>query len=448
MAHVRIAAEDEFGLLSPGLQGGAVPAPDAVRNLAWALDGLADRWRFMWDLRSLRGHLTPEVLQTLSIALSELDASTSQPILVRPGRADAVKEDFLWNSSLPQVPSIIEMHPKPLPKRALDLRLFEEAELDPYDVVDRLSVSEREYVESAIALGLTSTDESEGLETQLRADQEGHPPPPSDRTTDWLLSIEQTVERLGDIWSQAVETRRVEAVRHVLDAVATNSLLVQVALHSDESGQIHVVPYHSYALHGVATQPDDVILMRPGRVSAPYWSRFRSAILALERLLNDPRVQERQIELLLLENPLFLRGLNYGNVYSQVVLPRENAPDLRPDLIAEPLGQRWADIIDLKRPVGTVLVGSESRVRLAAALTEAAAQLREYRAYFDDRALAKRVEMELGIRCYKPKMVVIVGRDPSGYSADQQRRAMTAYPNLEIVSYDQLLRIARDQLLL
>jgi hypothetical protein len=426
MAHVRIAAEDEFGLLYPGLQGGAVASPDAVRNLAWALDGLADRWRFMWDLRSLRSRLTPEVLQTLSIALSELDPSRSQPILVRPGRADAVKWDFLWGSSLLEAPSIIEMHPKPLPKRALDLRLFEEDDLDPYEVIDRLSGTEREYVESAIALGLTSSDESKGLETRLRANHLGDPLASSGRAGDWLLSIEQTVERLGDIWSEAVESRRVEAVRHVLDVVATNSLLVQVALHSDESGQIHVVPYHS----------------------APYWSRFRSAILALERLLNDPRVQERQIEQLLLENPLFLRGLNYGNVYSQVVLPREGAPDLRPDLIAEPLGERWADIIDLKRPLGTILVGSESRVRLAGALTEAAAQLREYRAYFDDRALAKRVETELGIRCYKPKMVVIVGRDPSRYSADQQRRAMTAYPDLEIVTYDQLLRIARDQLLL
>lgn len=402
----------------------------------------------MWDLRSLRSHLTPEVLQTLSIALSELDASRTQPILVRPGRADAVRWDFLWGSSLAQAPSILEMRPKRLPKRALDLRLFEEVELDPYEVVDALSVNERDYVESAIALGLTSADESEGLETRLRADRVGRSAASSDSTADWLLSIEETVERLGDIWSGAVESRRVEAVRQVLDVVATNSLLVQVALHSDESSQVHVVPYHAYALHGVAALQDEVVLMRPGRASAPYWSRFRSAILALERLLNDPRVQERQIEQLLLENPLFLRGLNYGNVYSQVVLPREGAPDLRPDLIAEPLGQRWADIIDLKRPLGTILVGSESRLRLAAALTEAAAQLREYRAYFDDRALAKRVEGELGIRCYKPKMVVIVGRDPSQYSLDQQRRAMTAYPDLEIVTYDQLLRVARDQLLL
>lgn len=32
-----------------------------------------------------------------------------------------------------------------------------------------------------------------------------------------------------------------------------------------------------------------------------------------------------------------------------MVLPREGAPDLRPDLIAEPIGGRWIDIIDLKR---------------------------------------------------------------------------------------------------
>jgi antiviral defense system Shedu protein SduA len=121
---------------------------------------------------------------------------------------------------------------------------------------------------------------------------------------------------------------------------------------------------------------------------------------------------------------------------------------LRPDLIVEPIGQQWADIVDFKRPLETIVVGSANRPRLASALSDAAAQLREYHAYFDDRRLASRIEEKLGIRCYKPRMVVIVGRDPNRFSAEQQRRALTAHPQLEVVTYDQLLRAAREQLLL
>jgi Domain of unknown function (DUF4263) len=198
----------------------------------------------------------------------------------------------------------------------------------------------------------------------------------------------------------------------------------------------------------VEVPQDETILMRPARASQPYWSTFRLAILRLERLLNDPTTTELDIESLLLENPLFLRGLNYGEVYSQVVLPRIGAPDLRPDLNAEPIGGRWAEILDLKRPFDPILVGGASRPRVAAALADAASQLREYQAYFDDRVLAARIEAELGIRCYRPRMVVIVGRDPRRFTAEQQRRALTAYPDLEVVTYDDLLRAARRLLLL
>jgi hypothetical protein len=45
-------------------------------------------------------------------------------------------------------------------------------------------------------------------------------------------------------------------------------------------------------------------------------------------------------------------------------------------------------------------------------------------------------------------MVVIIGRDPERFSPEEQRRALTADPSLEFVTYDQLLRAARTQLLI
>ena len=85
---------------------------------------------------------------------------------------------------------------------------------------------------------------------------------------------------------------------------------------------------------------------------------------------------------------------------------------------------------------------------MSAALTQAVAQLREYAAFFDDRRAAAQVEQKLGIRCYRPKLTVIIGRDPSRFSAEEQRRALTAHPDLRVVTYDNLLRAARTRLLL
>jgi hypothetical protein len=43
-----------------------MPSADAVRNLAWTMDGLADRWRFIWACSSLRGAFTPIDLRVAS----------------------------------------------------------------------------------------------------------------------------------------------------------------------------------------------------------------------------------------------------------------------------------------------------------------------------------------------------------------------------------------------
>jgi len=45
--------------------------------------------------------------------------------------------------------------------------------------------------------------------------------------------------------------------------------------------------------------------------------------------------------------------------------------------------------------------------------------------------------------CHRPKLVVIVGRDTQSFNAEEMRRAITAYPDLEVVTYDRLLRAAK-----
>lgn len=93
-------------------------------------------------------------------------------------------------------------------------------------------------------------------------------------------------------------------------------------------------------------------------------------------------------------------------------------------------------------------MGPENRPSLAAGLTYTVTQLRKYRNYFNDRGLARVVEQKYGFRCQNPRLIVIVGRDPTGYSAEEIRCAMTATPDVEIITYDRLLEAAQSLLLL
>jgi hypothetical protein len=140
--------------------------------------------------------------------------------------------------------------------------------------------------------------------------------------------------------------------------------------------------------------------------------------------------------------------MGYRNVYSQVVLAREDGTSLRPDFILEPLGRPWCDILDLKLPTGSIAVGRRDRKALASAVHELVAQLREYAAYFEDERLAKRVQDAYGIRCYRPRLIGVIGRDPNLADERQKRRMMTAYSDVSVVTFDELFKIARSRLLI
>jgi len=430
------------------LRGGLAPHPDIAAAISATAAELPGQWEIMWDLRGARASIPADVIDAVAAAQGE---GRLQPILVPPGKSADVRwavEDVIGLFESP----VLEMRPKPLLRRQLDLALFDDdSVLDLLDSgsEDLVGADQAEYVKTAVELGIAPGSEFsgtgqrepddvffDGLERELATEV-----PPSER------SEAETFQTLRQTWG-AVRAKRLNALARMVQLVARNSLLMEIAVHFDGRGRVQVVPYHAYSLHQVAESDTSAVFVRPGRLSKTYWSSFEGAIQALESLLNDPDVKEKQLEELLVANPLFLRGLNYGDVYPQVVLPRQDSSDLRPDLIAEPLGEQWADIIDFKLPFEPILVGSADRPRLAAAITDAVAQLREYRAYFDDRSLAARIEALFGIKCYQPKMVVIVGRDPNRFTPEQQRRALTAHPDLEVVTYDRLLRAARSQLLL
>lgn len=233
-----------------------------------------------------------------------------------------------------------------------------------------------------------------------------------------------------------------------LKSIERRSILVEFSMQA-QPDKILCVPYHSFAIHNIEhPRRDDLLVGRPAVFASRTLGVFQNEVRQFEALINKRGVKEKELQVFLESHPNFLRGLNYQNIYPQVVLQREEGKSLRPDFILEPYKGDWCDILELKLPKPNLVIGRKDRDVLAGALHELAGQLREYAAYFENPKYQKWLYQTYGLRCYKPRLIGVVGRDMSKMTEPEIRRAMTCYADLEIVTFDKLLRVAKSRLLI
>jgi hypothetical protein len=430
---IELAAEDGYMVVDPIAERELAPHDEIMELFGDAAYELSS-WRLVWDFRRMGTSMYNDVLDAFA------SAGYAEYVLALPDRVEALEEAFekYWK---PPIPAILPAHPKPLSTRRLDLTPFSDSW---YDLREAPTIDAEIIAQEFLP--------ADAIEDELRRD--------GDRAVQLGIAVDEreainvVSEMLSDDSFQdgyarlvaGIADERREILSTFLDKIASNSLFSHIALVS-EGDSIRVVPYHGHGIHNIDTDRG-LLTVRPSRVGAStQWARFARAIVEFEELVNMPGVREAEIERLLREHPLFLRGLNYGQVYHQVILPLGDGTSLRPDVIAEPAGGGWAEILDLKLPSERIYVGGGDRPRLSAAIADAASQLRAYARYFEDRTVAERIEREYGFRCYKPRQAVIIGRDPRDLDERQREAAMTAYPDLRIVTYDELLRSAQARLL-
>jgi len=97
-----------------------------------------------------------------------------------------------------------------------------------------------------------------------------------------------------------------------------------------------------------------------------------------------------------------------------------------------------SDLLELKLPSAPVFVLKKRRMRFSAAVFEACAQLREYSAFFDEERNRRVVQERYGILAYRPKMIVIIGRQGS-VDPIAVRRIEQDLPNLYLRTYDDVI---------
>ena len=169
---------------------------------------------------------------------------------------------------------------------------------------------------------------------------------------------------------------------------------------------------------------------------------FHPEARELEELINTPGVPERELQHFFERYPALLKLTDYDHVQAHPVLLRSDGSELIPDFMLHPEGG-FGDVLDLKRPGAKLVAGKHNRLRPTAHLAEAIAQVREYRAYFDDEAHRATYERAYGLRAYKPRAIVVIGRDVDNDPLELRRLWLDAPPDTEIQTYDQLLRRIR-----
>jgi CspA family cold shock protein len=167
---------------------------------------------------------------------------------------------------------------------------------------------------------------------------------------------------------------------------------------------------------------------------------LQTAVEEFETLINDPKVKEADCQSFFERNPDFILNNEYKQAHPHLALGDNQGDTLIPDFVLEPVDQNaLCDLLELKLPSTKTFVLKKSRLRFSAAVLEVCAQLRAYNRYFDEERNRKSFEESYpGLRAFKPKMFVIIGRrgkvDPFTV-----REIQSDLPNLVLHTYDEVL---------
>jgi anti-sigma B factor antagonist len=193
---------------------------------------------------------------------------------------------------------------------------------------------------------------------------------------------------------------------------------------------------------GEDSAKSSLIIAAPHALSTGNRTLLYDQLQEFEDLLNSLHTAEEDIQQFLETNPGFILGENYRQLHSKVFLEREDDGALIPDFVLQPFDRDLCDLLELKLPGEAVVVGTRNRKRFSAAVQSAIAQLRTYRDYFEDRTNRERIFQQYGIKAYRPRLSVVIGRVPN-LDPIEYRRIADGQRDVEILTYDDLLARAK-----
>lgn len=124
---------------------------------------------------------------------------------------------------------------------------------------------------------------------------------------------------------------------------------------------------------------------------------LKTRIAKFEALINLSEIKEDHLQSFFEKHNEFLQmGCMYKKIYPHITLPREEE-DLIPDFFLERVTEGYNDILEIKLPDKSLIVGGHNRRKFSAHVESAIAQVHEYGEYFNDQANRKRLQEKHGV---------------------------------------------------
>ena len=254
---------------------------------------------------------------------------------------------------------------------------------------------------------------------------------------DDILGILDTLDSLSNEDEKKFESTQSELTSETLNSVSNPKYLesVALALFGDKIKIISLMPDGEYKFLDEKRTYHNIV----------YPSLFEEytleiAIEEFEDLINSTKTSENDIQRFLERNPKFLVSDQYVSAHPHINLINKENEILIPDFVLQPINQNsFCDLLELKLPTAKSYVLQKNRERFSASVAEAAAQLRVYSKFFDEKINRSNFQTRYPhLKIYKPKMFVIIGRRENKNLMAQQE-IMASNPSLILRTYDEIL---------
>jgi Domain of unknown function (DUF4263) len=162
-----------------------------------------------------------------------------------------------------------------------------------------------------------------------------------------------------------------------------------------------------------------------------------------EALINNPNVNESNLQKFFEEHPHFLVGSSLAEPISHPHFSDGKGNLLVPDFVMKPVvaqerHSKW-EVLDLKLPAERLISGPARHRGFSSAVTKAITQLKNYGDYFQNPGNSEIVKTVLGHALRYPRLAVVIGRLPEEGQLEELERAQSREPYVRIVTYDEIL---------
>jgi hypothetical protein len=207
-------------------------------------------------------------------------------------------------------------------------------------------------------------------------------------------------------------------------------------------------PFGASGIYQFSNEPlkDGSLWIARGNILQPIKRFTNEAFDELEFLINKDS-KEVEFQKFFEKNPEFLLALGGGkyiNIHPQIVLHEDDGGRLIPDFLLEKINDHFCDICDLKLATQLLARHKHHRPGFRAAIYEAISQLEFYRNWFEDKQRRDEFYLRTGLKAYRPRVVLIIGRKLDYYTDIQRIQTESILPgHVELITYDDVLERAR-----